>query len=51
MVRRVLAELAGCIVAGRNAGSVALHWGPLDEACPSVKPDEDRELEDLADSH
>jgi hypothetical protein len=24
----------------KTAGSVALHWGPLDEACSSVKPDE-----------
>jgi hypothetical protein len=27
----------------KTAGSVALHWGPLDEACSSVKPDEARE--------
>jgi hypothetical protein len=24
----------------KTAGNVALHWGPLNEACSSVKPDE-----------
>jgi hypothetical protein len=27
----------------KTAGSVALHWGPLDEACSSVKLDEAEE--------
>jgi hypothetical protein len=27
----------------KTAGTVALHWGSLDEACSSVKPDEARE--------
>jgi hypothetical protein len=42
MANRVLSELASCIAARRLLGLFALHWGPLDEACSSVKTDEAR---------
>jgi hypothetical protein len=37
-------KTADGVAAWKTAGSVALHWGSLDGACCSVKPDEAREL-------
>jgi hypothetical protein len=41
-VNKVVKSADG-VAAWKTAGSVALHWSSLDEACCSVKPDEARE--------
>jgi hypothetical protein len=44
MAGRLQLKSADGVAARKTAGSIALHWGSLDGACGSVKPDEAREL-------
>jgi hypothetical protein len=45
MAMRLVVEVDDSVAAWKTAGGVlALHWGSLDGACCSVKPDETREF-------